>query len=153
MRNVVITGVGIKSCIGNTYQEVLDSLKNGRSGITANETYKEMGFRSQVSGNVDLNFAELIDRKLYRFMGEASAYAYLAAQDAIEMAGISEDHLNSEKFKSTLPDTWLLKPISLYVSLAVIPDLPFLRLSKTSWYVLPIQDLIPTPVITTFLMF
>ena len=97
MRNVVITGVGIKSCIGNTYQDVLDSLKNGRSGITANETYKEMGFRSQVSGNVDLNFAELIDRKLYRFMGEASAYAYLAAQDAIEMAGISEDHLNSEK--------------------------------------------------------
>ena len=97
MRNVVITGVGIKSCIGNTYHEVLDSLKNGRSGITANETYKEMGFRSQVSGNVDLNFAELIDRKLYRFMGEASAYAYLAAQDAIEMAGISEDHLNSEK--------------------------------------------------------
>ena len=97
MRNVVITGVGIKSCIGNTYHEVLDSLKNGKSGITANETYKEMGFRSQVSGNVDLNFAELIDRKLYRFMGEASAYAYLAAQDAIEMAGISEDHLNSEK--------------------------------------------------------
>ena len=97
MRNVVITGVGIKSCIGNTYQEVLDSLKNGKSGITANEAYKEMGFRSQVSGNVDLNFAELIDRKLYRFMGEASAYAYLAAQDAIEMAGISEDHLNSEK--------------------------------------------------------
>ena len=97
MRNVVITGVGIKSCIGNTYQEVLDSLKNGKSGITANETYKEMGFRSQVSGNVDLNFAELIDRKLYRFMGEASAYAYLAAQDAIDMAGISEDHLNSEK--------------------------------------------------------
>ena len=97
MRNVVITGVGIKSCIGNTYQEVLDSLKNGKSGITANKTYKEMGFRSQVSGNVDLNFAELIDRKLYRFMGEASAYAYLAAQDAIEMAGISEDHLNSEK--------------------------------------------------------
>ena len=97
MRNVVITGVGIKSCIGNTYQEVLDSLKNGKSGITANETYKEMGFRSQVSGNVDLNFAELIDRKLYRFMGEASAYAYLAAQDAIEMAGISEDNLNSEK--------------------------------------------------------
>ena len=97
MRNVVITGVGIKSCIGNTYQEVLDSLKNGKSGISANETYKEMGFRSQVSGSVDLNFVELIDRKLFRFMGEASAYAYLAAQDAIEMAGISDVHLNSEK--------------------------------------------------------
>ena len=77
--------------------EVLNSLKNGKSGITANETYKEMGFRSQVSGSVDINFAELIDRKLYRFMGEASAYAYLAAKDAIEMSGITESHLDSIK--------------------------------------------------------
>ena len=97
MRNVVITGVGIKSCIGNTYNEVLNSLKDGKSGITANETYKEMGFRSQVSGSVDINFAELIDRKLYRFMGEASAYAYLAAKDAIEMSGITKSHLDSIK--------------------------------------------------------
>ena len=97
MRNVVITGVGIKSCIGNTYDEVLNSLKNGKSGITANETYKEMGFRSQISGSVNLNFAELIDRKLYRFMGEASAYSYLAAKDAIEMSGITESHLDSIK--------------------------------------------------------
>jgi 3-oxoacyl-[acyl-carrier-protein] synthase-1 len=97
MKNVVITGVGIKSCIGNTYDEVVNSLKNGKSGITADETYKEMGFRSQVSGSVDLNFSELIDRKLYRFMGESAAYAYLAAQDAIEMAGISELHLNSDR--------------------------------------------------------
>ena len=97
MRNVVITGVGIKSCIGNTYDEVVDSLKNGKSGITADEIHKEMGFRSQVSGSVDLNFSELIDRKLYRFMGESAAYAYLAAQDAIEMAGISELHLNSDR--------------------------------------------------------
>ena len=97
MRNVVITGVGIKSCIGNTYDEVVDSLKNGKSGITADEKYKEMGFRSQVSGSVDLIFSELIDRKLYRFMGESAAYAYLAAQDAIEMAGISELHLNSDR--------------------------------------------------------
>lgn len=97
MRNVVITGVGIKSCIGNTYDEVLNSLKDGTSGITANETYKEMGFRSQISGSVDINFAELIDRKLYRFMGEASAYSYLAAKDAIEMSGITESHLDSIK--------------------------------------------------------
>ena len=97
MRNVVITGVGIKSCIGSTYDEVLNSLKNGKSGITGNETYKEMGFRSQDSGSVDINFAELIDRKLYRFMGEASAYAYLAAKDAIEMSGITESHLDSIK--------------------------------------------------------
>ena len=97
MRNVVITGVGIKSCIGNTYDEVIDSLKNGKSGIRADETHKEMGFRSQVSGSVDLNFSELIDRKLYRFMGESAAYAYLAAQDAIEMSGISELHLSSDR--------------------------------------------------------
>jgi 3-oxoacyl-[acyl-carrier-protein] synthase-1 len=97
MRNVVITGVGIKSCIGNSYQEVLDSLKNGKSGISADETQKEMGFRSQVSGSIDLNFSELIDRKLYRFMGESAAYAYLAAQDAIKMAGISELDLSSDK--------------------------------------------------------
>ena len=97
MKNVVITGVGIKSCIGNTYDEVVNSLKNGKSGITADETYKEMGFRSQVSGSVDLNFSELIDRKLHRFMGESAAYAYLAAQDAIEMAGIYELHLNSDR--------------------------------------------------------
>ena len=97
MRNVVITGVGIKSCIGNTYDEVLNSLKDGKSGITANETYKEMGFRSQISGSVDINFTELIDRKLYRFMGEASAYSYLAAKDAIEMSGITESHLDSIK--------------------------------------------------------
>ena len=97
MKNVVITGVGIKSCIGNTYDEVVNSLINGKSGITADETYKEMGFRSQVSGSVDLNFSELIDRKLYRFMGESAAYAYLAAQDAIEMAGISELHLDSDR--------------------------------------------------------
>ena len=97
MRNVVITGVGIKSCIGNSYQEVLDSLKNGKSGISADETQKEMGFRSQVSGSIDLNFSELIDRKLYRFMGESAAYAYLAAQDAIKMAGISQLDLSSDK--------------------------------------------------------
>lgn len=97
MKNVVITGVGIKSCIGNTYDEVVYSLKNGKSGVTADETYREMGFRSQVSGSVDLNFSELIDRKLYRFMGESAAYAYLAAQDAIEMAGISELHLDSDR--------------------------------------------------------
>ena len=97
MRNVVITGVGIKSCIGNTYQEVLDSLKNGKSGITADETYNEMGLRSQIPGSVDINLLELIDWKLLRFMGESAAYAYFAAQAAIEMAGISELHLNSER--------------------------------------------------------
>ena len=83
MKNVVITGIGIKSCIGGSYDEVLASLQNGRSGIVFNETYSEMGFRSCVSGSVDINLSEYIDRKLLRFMGESAGYAYLATKDAL----------------------------------------------------------------------
>ena len=97
MKNVVITGIGIKSCIGNTYEDVLNSLQKGISGISLNETYAEMGFRSQISGSINIDFADLIDRKLLRFMGEASAYSYLAAQDAIKMSGLVEDDLDSPR--------------------------------------------------------
>ncbi len=69
MKNVVITGIGIKSCIGNTYKDVLSNLQNGMSGIAFNEKYSEMGFRSCVSGSIDINLSDLIDRKLLRFMG------------------------------------------------------------------------------------
>ena len=97
MKNVVVTGVGIKSCIGNTYDEVLSSLQEGKSGITSNQSYSDMGFRSQISGSIDLDYSELIDRKLLRFMGEASAYSYLAAKDAIKMSGLEEEYLNSPR--------------------------------------------------------
>ena len=97
MKNVVVTGVGIKSCIGNTYDEVLHSLQNGKSGISANQSYADMGFRSQVSGSINLDYSDLIDRKLLRFMGEASAYSYLAARDAIKMSGLEEEYLNSPR--------------------------------------------------------
>ena len=97
MKNVVITGVGIKSCIGNTYEEVLHSLQNGKSGISANQSYADMGFRSQISGSINLDYSDLIDRKLLRFMGEASAYSYLAARDAIKMSGLEEEYLNSPR--------------------------------------------------------
>ena len=97
MKNVVITGVGIKSCIGNTYEDVLTSLQNGTSGIVSNSSYAEMGFRSQISGSMDLNFSELIDRKLLRFMGESAAYSYLAAKDAIEMSCLDEEDLDSPR--------------------------------------------------------
>ena len=97
MKNVVVTGVGIKSCIGNTYDEVLHSLQNGKSGISANQSYTDMGFRSQVSGSINLDYSDLIDRKLLRFMGEASAYSYLAAKDAIKMSGLEEEYLNSPR--------------------------------------------------------
>ena len=97
MKNVVVTGVGIKSCIGNTYNEVLKSLQEGKSGITANQSYADLGFRSQISGSINLDYSELIDRKLLRFMGEASAYSYLAAKDAIKMSGLEEEYLNSPR--------------------------------------------------------
>ncbi len=97
MKNVVVTGVGIKSCIGNTYDEVLSSLQEGKSGITSNQSYSDMGFRSQISGSINLDYSELIDRKLLRFMGEASAYSYLAAKDAIKMSGLEEEYLNSPR--------------------------------------------------------
>ena len=97
MKNVVITGVGIKSCIGNTYEDVLTSLQNGTSGIVSNSSYAEMGFRSQISSSMDINFSELIDRKLLRFMGESAAYSYLAAKDAIEMSCLDEEDLDSPR--------------------------------------------------------
>ena len=97
MKNVVITGIGIKSCIGNDYKEVFTNLQNGKSGIIFNEKYSEMGFRSCVSGSVDIDLSELIDRKLRRFMGESAGYAYLATKDALKMAGIEESDLDSPK--------------------------------------------------------
>ena len=84
MRRVVITGIGVVSCLGNSKTEVLDSLQNGRSGISFNDQFEEMGMRSLISGSVDLEIKELIDRKVLRFMGDASAYAYIAMQQAID---------------------------------------------------------------------
>ena len=97
MKNIVITGMGIRSCIGNTYNEVLKNLQAGKSGITKNETYSKMGFRSQIAGSISIELSDFIDRKLLRVMGEGSAYSYLAALDALEMAGLDEEDINSPK--------------------------------------------------------
>ena len=88
MRRAVITGLGAVSCIGNNKDEILDSLKNGRSGIVANETFREMGLRSQVSGSCDIDLKDHIDRKVLRFMGDAAAYAYISMKQAIVDAGL-----------------------------------------------------------------
>lgn len=97
MKRVVVTGMGIVSCLGNDRQAVLESLLEGRSGIRFNETYKEMGFRSHLSGSININKEELIDRKTLRFMGDAAAYAYIAMQQAIADAGLSEDQVSNER--------------------------------------------------------
>ena len=97
MRRVVVTGMGIVSCLGNDQTAVLDALRAGRSGIKFQETYKEMGFRSHVAGSVDINLAELIDRKILRFMGDAAAFAYISMQQAIADAGLGEDQVSNER--------------------------------------------------------
>ncbi|ACE84041.1 beta-ketoacyl-ACP synthase I [Cellvibrio japonicus] len=97
MRRVVVTGMGIISCLGNNLAAVLDALRNGRSGIKFQETYQQMGFRSQVAGSIDINLSELIDRKILRFMGDAAAFAYLSMQQAIADAGLSEDKVSNER--------------------------------------------------------
>ena len=95
MRRAVITGLGAVSCIGNNKEEILDSLKNGRSGIVANETFKEMGLRSQVSGSCEIDFKEHIDRKVLRFMGDAAAYSYIAMQQCISDAGLADSDVSN----------------------------------------------------------
>ena len=94
MRRVVISGLGVVSCLGNSKAEVLDSLRAGRSGITFNEAYKESGMRSHVSGSINLDINEMIDRKIRRFMGGAAAYAYLAMQEAIDDAGLKDEEVS-----------------------------------------------------------
>ncbi len=97
MKRVVITGLGIVSSIGNNKQEVTQSLKEGRSGIEFSQEYADLGFRSQVHGRIKLNLTELIDRKLKRFMGDAAAFNYLAMQQAIEDAGLTEAEISNNK--------------------------------------------------------
>ncbi len=95
MRRVVVTGLGAVSCIGNNQEEIIASLKAGRSGITANESYGELGLRSQIAGTVDISIEDHIDRKVRRFMGDAAAYAYISMQQAIDDAGLEESDISN----------------------------------------------------------
>ncbi|MGZ8250939.1 MAG: beta-ketoacyl-ACP synthase I [Methylophilaceae bacterium] len=92
VRRVVVTGMGIVSSLGNNKAEVVDSLREGRSGITFQQEYADRGLRSHVAGSIkNLDIAELIDRKLLRFMANGHAYAWIALQEAIADAGLQED--------------------------------------------------------------
>jgi 3-oxoacyl-[acyl-carrier-protein] synthase-1 len=94
MRRVVITGMGIVSCLGQDIESVADSLKTGKSGIRHNPSYAEMGLRSHVSGTVEIDLDALIDRKAKRFMGDAAAFAYISMQQAIADAGLTEEQIS-----------------------------------------------------------
>ena len=96
LKRAVITGIGAISCIGNNISEITKSLKLGSSGIRFNESYKELGMRSHISGSINLNLKDLIDRKHLRFMGEAASYAYLSTAEAIRDSGLDLSRLSSQ---------------------------------------------------------
>ncbi len=97
MRRVVVTGMGIVSSIGNTVQEVTASLREAKSGITTSPEYTEFGFRSQVYGKPQLDWEEALDRKVRRFMGEGSAWNYIAMEQAITDSGLEEAEISNER--------------------------------------------------------
>jgi len=97
MRRVVVTGIGIVSSIGNNKAEVIDALRAGRSGIEFCDTYAEMGFRSHIHGSLKIDLDEHVDRKVRRFMGDGSAYNYVAMQEAVADAGLTEAEISSER--------------------------------------------------------
>jgi 3-oxoacyl-[acyl-carrier-protein] synthase-1 len=95
MRRVVVTGMGLVSCLGNTKESVTESLRDGKSGISFNEDFEKMGLRSQVCGSVDIDLSEHIDRKHLRFMGDAASYAYISMQNAIDDAGLTDEQVSN----------------------------------------------------------
>ena len=97
MRRVVVTGLGIISSIGNTKDEVATSLRQGQSGIVAMPEYAEYKFRSQVAGTLKIDLAEHIDRKAMRFMGDGTAYNYLAMEQAIADSGLEDHEISNER--------------------------------------------------------
>ncbi|KFF50274.1 MULTISPECIES: beta-ketoacyl-ACP synthase I [Salinicola] len=97
MKRVVVTGLGIVSCLGNDARQVLDALRQGRSGIRYKPEYAELGFRSQVAGSVEIDIDALVDRKQLRFMGDAAAYAYIAMQQAIDDSGLAADAISNPR--------------------------------------------------------
>ena len=97
VRRAVVTGLGIVSSIGNNKDEVLDSLREGRSGITFCEVYRDLGFRSHVHGSLKVTLKDVLDRKVRRFMGDGAAYNYLAMEQAIADAGLTQDEVSNER--------------------------------------------------------
>ena len=97
MRRVVVTGLGIISSIGNTKDEVTAALRQGRSGVVAVPEYAEYKFRSQVAGTLKIDLAERIDRKAMRFMGDGTAYNYLAMEQAIADSGLEDGEISNER--------------------------------------------------------
>ena len=97
MRRVVITGLGIVSCLGNNQDEVYQSLLNSKSGISFSEEYKEHNLRSHIHGKPNIKLEDHVDRKIIRFMGSGSAYNYISMKEAIADSGLEEKDVSNFK--------------------------------------------------------
>lgn len=108
MRRVVVTGIGILSCIGKNKQEVITSLREGKSGVRFNPEYEQHGLRCQVSGSIDIDFKEHIDKKHLRFMGRSAALTHVAMTEAVEDSGLSRDAISHPRIGAILGSggTW-----------------------------------------------
>jgi len=95
MKRVVVTGIGIVSCLGNNQEEVYQSLINSKSGITFSEEYKEYNLKSHVHGKPNIKLEDHVDRKVIRFMGGGSAYNYIAMSEAIKDSGLEENEVSN----------------------------------------------------------
>ena len=95
MKRVVVTGIGVVSCLGNNQEEVYQSLLNSKSGISFAEEYKEHNLKSHVHGKPNIKLEDHIDRKTIRFMGSGSAYNYIAMKEAIKDSGLEEKEVSN----------------------------------------------------------
>tara|TARA_Y100001960_G_scaffold125275_1_gene133588 strand:+ start:204 stop:527 length:324 start_codon:yes stop_codon:yes gene_type:complete len=95
MKRVVVTGIGIVSCLGNNQKEVCESLINTKSGISFAEEYKEHNLKSNVHGKPNIKLEEHVDRKIIRFMGDGSAYNYIAMNEAVKDSGLKENEVSN----------------------------------------------------------
>ena len=95
MKRVVITGIGIVSCLGNNQKEVYESLLNSKSGISFCEEYKEHNLKSNIHGKPNIKIEDHVDRKIMRFMGDGSAYNYIAMNEAVKDSGLKENEISN----------------------------------------------------------
>ena len=120
MKRVVVTGIGVVSCLGNNQEEVYKSLINSKSGITFSEEYKEHNLKSHVHGVPNIKLEDHVDRKVIRFMGNGSAYNYVAMSEAVKDSGLEEKDVSNNftgmimgsggpSIKNVIPDLELIK--------------------------------------------
>ena len=145
MKRVVVTGIGVVSCLGNNQDEVYQSLLNSKSGITFSDEYKEYNLKSNIHGKPKINLEDHVDRKFIRFMGPGSAYNYISMAEAVKDSGLED------KDVSNISTGMIMGSGGPSIE-NVIPDLELTRDLYTSSWLFPKQETTPIPVTTTLFM-